>query len=250
MIKGTVKKKQAKRRRPGDQRPLSVKETAKKRKMMRVLLICVICILVPLFIFEPQLFPGIRYPLVDFEIEEVNPVDRDNWRVDYREAGVAYPEGFAVGFAPYGGEQFKRHSGEYAVSSKPYRKLYIRRISYEGGGSRGIFAENITQTFSGVCIKNTIYFFSGEVIEWSYDIPSRLKWWTQYDNGWYDAYFGYISDEVNFHRIFKRKRPGDKFVFKIVYEYRWDDGPMMTQELIYNVKAVKGAYRIPNTFLF
>jgi hypothetical protein len=223
------------------------KETMKKKKRIRILVISVIFIVLLLFIFEPRLFPGIRYPLVDFKIEEVNPIDGKQ-RIDYRKAGVEYPEGFAVGFGSLGGEQFKRSSVEYVVSSRPYQKLYIKRISYEGGGGSGVFAENISQSFSGIRINNTLYYFSGLITEWSYDIPSKLKWWNKYDNGWYDAYFGYISDKINFHRIFKHKKPGDTFIFKIIYEYRWDDGPMMTQELTYNVETVKGVYWPPNTF--
>jgi hypothetical protein len=225
-----------------------VKEKMKgKRKKCIILLICFVCIILLLFIFEPRLFPGIRYPFVDFEIDEVNPVTR-NARSEYREVGVKYLEGFSVGFTHYGGEQFKRRSFEYVVSGKPYKKLYIKKYLMRGGGTGGVFVENISQTFSGFIFNDMLYHFSGLITEMNHDFPSGTKWWAKYDTGWYAAYFWYISDEVNFHKIFKHKKPGDKFIFKIIYEYSWDDGPMMIQELKYNVEAVKGAYRIPHTF--
>jgi hypothetical protein len=214
----------------------------KKEKYKPELIALFIIIIMVLYFLVPELFLGIRYPAVDYEIEAVNPVD-ENPRWDYREEGKKYPEGFAIGFGTYGFEQFKRYSFEHIVSTTPYQKLYIKEISYEGGGGKGVFTTNILKEFSGICINDIIYEFTGLMIKRDDYIPHEKNWWMKYENGWYDTYFNIITDEINFHKIFKGKKVGDIFVFKIICEYIWDNGPLITQTLTYNVKAKKGKYR-------
>jgi hypothetical protein len=214
----------------------------KRNKFKPELIALFIIIIIILYFLVPELFPGIRYPVVDYEIEAVNPVN-GNPRLDYRDERKKYPEGFTIGFIAYGFEQFKRYSFEHIVSTIPYQKLYIKKISYEGGGGKGVFATNTLKEFSGICINDTIYEFTGLIIKRDDYILHEKNWWMKYENGWYDTYFNIISDEINFHKIFTNKKIGDIFVFKIICEYICDDGPLITQTLTYNVEAKRGKYR-------
>jgi hypothetical protein len=57
-----------------------------------------------------------------------------------------------------------------------------------------------------------------------------------------------ILREINFHKIFKGKKIGDTFDFKIRIVYSIDDGPEIIQTIVYHVLVYKDTLRLPVFF--
>lgn len=53
---------------------------------------------------------------------------------------------------------------------------------------------------------------------------------------------------VNFEKIFKRKKTGETFTFKMSYTYIFDDEPQKTEEKLFKVRCYKGEYVSPFMF--
>jgi hypothetical protein len=66
------------------------------KKILKRAVIAGIIILPLLILIFPDWFPGIRYPIKDFEIDLLNSVDKPD--IEDREPGVEYPEGFRIEF--------------------------------------------------------------------------------------------------------------------------------------------------------
>jgi hypothetical protein len=66
-----------------------------KKILKRVIIACIVILTLLMFLF-PQWFPGILYPVKDFDIHLVNSVGEPNIRD--RKPGEEYLEGFAIIF--------------------------------------------------------------------------------------------------------------------------------------------------------
>jgi hypothetical protein len=65
------------------------------------------------------------------------------------------------------------------------------------------------------------------------------------NNEWYWLSVGVNFGKVYFGRVFKRKEPGDEFLFKLKLVYSFEDEPENTQVLNYRVKVTKGFWTSP-----
>jgi hypothetical protein len=196
------------------------------KKILKRIIIAGIVILPLLMFLFPQWFPGILYPIKDFEIISVNPVDKPDIRD--RELGKVYPEGFYIGFRHISSSQFTFKSVESYIGTKPRRKLYIKEIAWEWERGSGVFTRNFLHEFSETA-------------------------WSHPENGWHCISWvtvGLVPDEIDFIKIFRKKKMGEVFPFQLVIRYHFDDEPETVQILDYQITARRGKYRPTYLFLF
>ena len=159
-------------------------------------------------------FAGILFPRIKFSFSPVGeqPPTTASERLN---AGAKYPQTFKFYFSR-AGNSFQYYFVPTIFVNKPYRVLHIKEMKYEWENNTGIFFENR-----------------------SFELPVRY-YITQ--NDWY--WLGGIADffNINFEKIFKGKKQGDKFLFRLIIIYSLDDEPENTQVLEYNVTAIKGEY--------
>jgi hypothetical protein len=183
-------------------------------------------VLLLLMFAYPQWFPGILYPVKDFDLELLNPVDELDLRG--REPGKAYPEGFVVWFRhSSAASQFTFQAYESYIGTRPRKKLYIKEIAWEWEGASGFFVRDFLHEFSEGA-------------------------WSHPENGWHCISWvvGIIPDPIPFIRMFQKKKIGEVFPFRLTIRYRLDDEPEIVQVLEYRVTARKGRYEPTYTFLF
>jgi hypothetical protein len=193
-----------------------------KKILKRTVIAGIVSLPLLMFIF-PQWFPGTLNSVKDFEIDLLNSIDEPDIRD--REPGKAYPEGYKVEFYHIVSDQFNYHSFENFWTTRPHEKLYIQEIAWEWEEESGIFAQNVSENFT----EN----------QWLYAI-----------NGWHIFFTNHIPDNINFAKMFRKKKIGEIFPFRLVIRYRFDDEPEIIQVLEYQVTARKGRYRRTYTFLF
>jgi hypothetical protein len=176
-------------------------------------------------------------PYKDFDLSQI---DFDMYHdVKNRVEGSEYPEGFATHFQALKSysDQYLRMSTETVVAKKPYKQLYVKKISYEWEGGTGVLDEDFTIKFTtnnedaGIntneIIHDTRYY--------------NVCLWHKHDNGWYYSW-PEIIPPTYFVLLFHKKKIGDVFPFKIILEYKWDDEPMTTQVLDFIVTGRKGKF--------
>jgi hypothetical protein len=180
-------------------------------------------ILLLLLVLRPEWFPGILYPAKDFDLELLNPVSEPDLRD--RDPGESYPEGFFVIFRHDVSSQFTHASSEFFFVNRPRKELYIKEAAWEWAGGSGIFAQDVLEDLTEVD-------------------------WLRSENGWKALYFYFIPDNIPFIRMFRKKKIGEVFPFRLTIRYRLDDEPEIVQALEYQVTARKGRYERTYTFLF
>jgi hypothetical protein len=132
--------------------------------------------------------------------------------------GDRYPEAITFLFSQ-AGNSFEAYFVPTIFVQKPYRKFYLHEMSFE-------FDEN-----NDVVSSARLFSLSDGYIE---------------RNGWF--WRGGIGQDffhVNFEKLFKDKKPGDKFLFRIILRYSFDTEAEILQILEYTVTAAKGEYFSP-----
>jgi hypothetical protein len=189
------------------------------KKILKRTIIAGIILLLPLaMLWHPEWFPGILYPIKDFDINLLNSADEPPMRD--REPGREYPEGFVIIFHHTALSQFAFRSYNFFYGKRPREKLFIKEVAWEWEGGSGVFTQDFLHEFSeGV--------------------------WARPENGWHCVSWmvGFTPYEINFIKMFKKKKLGDIFPFRLVIRYRFDNEPETVQVLEYQVTAQRGAYR-------
>jgi hypothetical protein len=187
------------------------------KKMLKRSIIAGIIILPLAMLWHPEWFPGILYPIKDFDIHLLNSAGNPNIRD--REPGREYPEGFAIIFGRDGSSQFTFATYEHFYGKQSYEKLYIKEVAWEWEGGSGVFTQDFLHEFSEGA-------------------------WAHPENGWHCVSWlvGFLPYHIDFIKMFRKKKLGDIFPFRIVIRYRFDNGPETVQVLEYQVTAQKGAY--------
>jgi hypothetical protein len=193
--------------------------------VVKIVVVAGILVLLLLMFVYPQWFSGIRYPIKDFDIEILDPVDEPDIR--NREPGEAYPEGFTVWFYHDVSSQFTFQAYENYFGTRPRKKLYIKEISWEWEGGSGVFVRDFLDEFSE-------------------------EDWSHPENGWHCISYvvGIIPDNISFIRMFREKEIGEVFPFRLTIRCHFDDEPKTVQVLEYRVTDRKGRYEPTYTFLF
>ena len=179
--------------------------------------VCFLCSmgLAGIFIMSCNAFPGILYPRVKFSITYIDHPPSSS--TDRLEAGDKYPQAIDFCFSR-AGNSFKSYFVPCIFTNKLYRSLHVKSMAYEYDDVRGIFLQD--KTFA---------------------LP--LEGFSE-GNGWY--WRNGIGSEffsINFEKVFKNKKPGDEFTFKIMLVYSFDDNEEeITQVLEYYITAIKGRY--------
>lgn len=181
------------------------------RKNIIVRLVFLITIIFILLLIRfPSIFAGILYPKVEFSIY---PVDRE-----YGEDKSF----LLINVWRHQFSQFKQPVRFRLRKNKPYEQIYIKEISYEFDGNSGVYLKNISIILS----------------------------WIKSDdnNGWYTTFF--MLRPVNFRKIFCDKTPGEKFEFKWIVRYHYDDEPEQTEIVECTASAIIGTLRLPIPVFF
>jgi hypothetical protein len=109
-----------------------------------------------------------------------------------------------------------------------YQKLHIKEMSYEWEGNTGIFLKD--KSWDSLYTKNekrTYNFYDSLTGEYTYRLFEIEQ---------------YISEDVDFNKLFKGKKRGDVFRYTVTVVYSLDDEPESTQILEYNVEVLLGRY--------
>ena len=174
----------------------------------------VIIIALGISITSCDLFAGVLFPRIRFSFSQEggNPPFGAEKRLN---AGAEYPQTFNFYFSR-AGNSFKTYFDTVIFINKPYRVLHIKEMKYEWENNTGVFLED--RSFELSVINGVA------------------------QNGWYWLRIQSDFFNVNFEKIFKGKKPGDKFLFRLTIIYSLDDELENTQVLEYNVTALKGKY--------
>jgi hypothetical protein len=161
---------------------------------------------------------GITHPKIRYWFYPL--IDNPPYRVEERlAAGAAYPQVFTV-FKPNAANSFTQEFLASLFVNKPYTKLYIHKMTGEWDTGNYIFLADKGYNLA----------------------PEDYKT----GNGWYWRGDGKMIRlcEVNLEKIF-RKKLGDEFYFKFIFEYSFDDEPVTVQIIEYEAVAKKGIYTAP-----
>jgi hypothetical protein len=186
---------------------ISEKKTMFKKILKRAIITGIVILPLLMFLFS-QWFPGILYPTKDFDIHLVNSVDEPDIRD--RKPGEEYLEGFAIIFR-HTDSQFAFRSYEFFYGTKPREKLYIKEIAWEWEEGSGVFTRDFLDEFSEM--------------DWSH--PEN-EW---HCIPWLNA--GFVPYNIDFIKMFQKKKIGEVFPFRLVMRYHFDDEPETIQILEY-----------------
>ena len=136
-----------------------------------------------------------------------------------------------------GGNEYKTSLNMIIFIKKPYKYLNIKNINYLYANEKGEFLNDakfkLPEYVSETEIK-TNYYYGKDGYYWTFQVKPLDKKKGQ--------------PKIDFQKIFKHKKPGDKFKFKIEIEYSFDDEPVQFLTLQYEVTAAKGRYISPLDF--
>jgi len=184
----------------------------------------IIIILLGINMMGCNLFGGLLFPKIRFRFSPVGeqPPASSTERL---KMGDRYPQTFTF-FVSRVGNSFEYYFIPTVFANKPYKVLHIKEMKYEWENNTGIFLKD--KDFE-LTIENTY----------------------NAQNDWYllEGLGGRRGlPEINFEKIFIGKKPDDKFLFRLILVYTFDDGHENTQVLEYNVTVVKGNYEVPFNF--
>jgi hypothetical protein len=153
------------------------------------------------------------YPKIFFTVTETG--DPIPIRADERfESGEKYPQEITFFFSQPD-NTFIKYFVPIIFVNKPYRTLYVHKMSYEYDMESGVFMEGKSFSLPNMLEKDG----------WFYTIGIRQR------------FFG-----INLEKLFLNKKIDDEFMLKIVICYSFDDEAVKEQVLEYKVKAFKGEY--------
>ncbi|MCL2791566.1 MAG: hypothetical protein FWD87_00600 [Spirochaetaceae bacterium] len=172
-----------------------------------------------------RIFAGIFYPKIVYGFSPIGeqPPCSANARLN---AGNEFPQTFTFNIRRSGPNTFEYFFLPTIFVRNPYEVLHIREMRYEWEGNTGTFIKD--KSFQ---LSVDRYVTNGE---W---------YWLGVGMG------GFAPRDINFEKFFKGKEVGDKFLFRIIITYSFDDGSENTQILEYNVTAVRGEFSFPRSFV-
>lgn len=178
---------------------------------------------------------GIFYPKREFSFKKINSnfySGSANIAVDM--ADELTPE-INVWFRQPG-NCFKTRFDLTFLTTKNYSQIYIKEIKY------------IYENTEYIVLKNAKFYFSPKIREINspedgWITNGKYYWyngWSAKPENWKDK--SKLWPETNFEKIFKNKKVGDVFPFKVIIEYNFDDEAekSITQDFI--VTTLKGEY--------
>jgi len=144
------------------------------------------------------------------------------------EPGSKYEQEIIINFRQ-SGNSFKTTLQFDIFVKKPYKQIKITEVWYFYEGKNGSLS------------KDTIFKLPECIIEEPEDPGCYLS-----QNGYFWTFIKDIKlPGEDFQKIFKDKKPGDKFTFTIEIEYSFDDGDTWILSIEYEVTAEKGRYISP-----
>ncbi|MGN0728830.1 hypothetical protein [Treponema sp.] len=176
---------------------------------------------------------GILYPKVAFDFSQINePPVSARKRL---EAGERFPQELQF-FMDVEGNNFKYDIEVYIFSKKVHTRLLVKDISYVFEGKKGCFLKNAEFILpENVCRIDEKQIFPCWIANGEY-------YWTA------DIFMKPVHKslpKVNFEKIFRGKKAGDSFTFKMSCTYSFDDEEERTLELEYRVRCSKGEWVSP-----
>lgn len=163
------------------------------------------------------LFEGILYPKVRFSFTQNGDVPPSSAEKRL-EMGDRYSENITFFFSQ-AGNTFEAYFIPTIFVKKPYKEFYLHEMRFEYDNNNDIV------------LTDKLFSLPDEYIA---------------KNGWF--WKGGIGKDffyINFEKLFKNKKPGDKFLFKIILRYSFDREPEISQVLEYTVTVIKGEYISP-----
>lgn len=148
-----------------------------------------------------------------------------------------YKQEIAFSFSQPGNSFNKKFKVSLFVQ-KPYQKIEIKEIRYESPFGNGSFLENATFALPQKVVP-----------EGTKPLPSPDHYFEQ--DGYYWSMFLLPVDkfkplpEVNFQKVFKKQKTGDRFNIVIYVEYKFDNEDYRTAKLDYQVSVVKNKLVTP-----
>jgi hypothetical protein len=177
---------------------------------------------------------GIFYPRLEFSFEELSnfPGGPADEACDL--ATDKTPE-ISVWFRQPG-NRFKAGFQPIFLTKKNYSNLYINKIIY-------IYEEKEI-----VALQDANFTLPPDIItmgdpKYGWITNGTYYWmngWCAKPENWKDK--SKLWPETNFEKIFKKKKPGDKFPFRIRIIYRFDDEEEKQLDTDFIVTTVKGRY--------
>jgi hypothetical protein len=217
------------------------------------------------------LFAGILYPNVDFTLKDINgyPPSAPDVRLSM---GAEYSQPITL---IYGHGYIITRPDITIFVNKPYRLLHMKEMSYSWECGEGVFIkddifllparwkeyQSHTDKYelrNGVVVRSA----DADEIERQEEEMRRQEeqeaepyYYYYKKDGWYwvrlrrrSIVKNKIFLDVNFNKLFRGKRPGDKFYFTTKMVYSFDDEPEIIQVNTYEVNAFKGEYVSPFNF--
>jgi hypothetical protein len=133
------------------------------------------------------------------------------------------PYGFSISFRATTVSSWYNYVTTVFYTEKPFKKIYISKMTYEWEGGSGIWEEG-TKT------------------------DTTISWGKSGLSGIYENMFGGSisgTSQINLHEIFKGKKLGDVFDFALKFIYQIDDGAEIVQIINYRVRVYKDTLRLP-----
>lgn len=204
----------------------------KKKILLFVIAITIIFKVYDVFINKG----GIFYPKIVFGFK---PISNFYWGSAYTAMDMAdntTPE-INVLFRR-AGNNFKSSFYPVFLTKKAYSQIYINKIMYIYENNNITVLENAIFTFPDKIIKST-----KELNEIGWLTNGEyycLNGWSAEPENWKDK--AKLWPETNFSKIFKDKKVGDEFSFKIMIYYQFDSEEMKLITLDFKVTAAKGRF--------
>ncbi|MCR5318968.1 MAG: hypothetical protein K6E22_12135 [Treponema sp.] len=196
------------------------------------------CIVVLLFIVVPEMFAfgaGIFYPRLVFSFHNVNK--NFYWGAADKACDLATektPEINVLFRQP--GNSFKAEFFPVFLTKKNYSSLYVKKIAYIYEEKEIIQLEDVKFKLSPDIISMDVY-KDGWITNGTY---YWMNGWDAKPENWKDK--SKLWPETNFEKIFKNKKVGDEFPFKVRIVYHFDDEEEKQLDIDFIVTTLKGEY--------
>ena len=199
-----------------------------------------LCFIALIFIEVSKVFAfgfgaGIFYPRLEFEFDNVD--NNFYWGPADKSCDLATektPEINVLFRQP--GNCFKAEFWPVFLTKKNYSNLYINKIIYIYEEKEIIALQNANFTLSSDIRKMGEY-KNGWITNGTY---YTMNGWSAEPENWKDK--SKLWPETNFEKIFKKKKPGDEFPFKVRIIYRFDDEEEKQLDIDFIVTTFKGEY--------
>lgn len=180
-------------------------------------------------------FSGILYPKHRFYFTQENepPLSAQ----ERLESGDKFSQEVQF-FIDFAGNNFKYDIEPYIFTKRAYKKFELKELSYSFEGTNGLLLTDASFLFPAkICSIDE----EREFPCWITD-SKHSYYWTR---GLGLTPISKPFPRVNFGKIFKGKKAGETFTFKMSCTYSFDDEPQKTEEKLFKVRCYKGEYVSP-----